>query len=337
MTKHDTATPERSLLTLRVDRGSSCLLCKVIGPVWPSSGIIFHSSCVPRDKHWCYCLVLLHLFIQLASCIISHDTFFENTRQFSIHRLNPWIHHVRCFIASCSILTVWRICHVFLFSQGRVSQLEEDLNDERTSGDHLMERLDKTKEQAGSLPHSPFQSADIHHFPNCSVWTLDIRYHQKHILGRVLRFQTLTLRQPLNHEWTARTSSTSLPLRCRHQSLASSACLWSRPPFIRAMWRGLIDTKHSAKTKEAAHYCEQLFTLPPPGLWLLLERKIVFTSDRAAQTSISWVKLNTFTLTWTCFSTDAVLFNNVGFSVSMNNSLHKIQAHVKSMVKHLHK
>ncbi|KAI3371219.1 hypothetical protein L3Q82_023843 [Scortum barcoo] len=36
--------------------------------------------------------------------------------------------------------------------EGCISQLEEDLNDERSSADRLMERLDKTKEQAGLLP-----------------------------------------------------------------------------------------------------------------------------------------------------------------------------------------
>lgn len=40
------------------------------------------------------------------------------------------------------------------FSQGRISRLVEDLNDERSSADCLMERLDKTKEQAGSHPYS---------------------------------------------------------------------------------------------------------------------------------------------------------------------------------------
>lgn len=33
-------------------------------------------------------------------------------------------------------------------SQERIRHLEEDLNDERSSSDRLMERLDKTKEQA---------------------------------------------------------------------------------------------------------------------------------------------------------------------------------------------
>lgn len=37
-------------------------------------------------------------------------------------------------------------------SQGRISQLEEDLTEERCSADRLMERLDKTKAQAGLLP-----------------------------------------------------------------------------------------------------------------------------------------------------------------------------------------
>lgn len=49
------------------------------------------------------------------------------------------------------MMMFWHIFHVFLSSQGRISQLEEDLNDERSSADRLMERLDKTKEQAGSL------------------------------------------------------------------------------------------------------------------------------------------------------------------------------------------
>lgn len=40
----------------------------------------------------------------------------------------------------------------FLSSQERISHLEEDLCDERGSADRLMERLDKTKEQAGLLP-----------------------------------------------------------------------------------------------------------------------------------------------------------------------------------------
>ena len=43
------------------------------------------------------------------------------------------------------------VFHVFLSSQGRISLLEGDLNDERSSADRLMERLDKTKEQAGLL------------------------------------------------------------------------------------------------------------------------------------------------------------------------------------------
>lgn len=55
---------------------------------------------------------------------------------------------------------------MLLSSQGRIGQLEEDLNDERGSADRLMERLDKTKEQARSLT-SPSHSvlARIHAFP----------------------------------------------------------------------------------------------------------------------------------------------------------------------------
>lgn len=59
-----------------------------------------------------------------------------------------------------------------LFSQGRISQLEEDLNDERNSADRLMERLDKIKEQAGFLSlrllpqfFSPTMSFVLHTFP----------------------------------------------------------------------------------------------------------------------------------------------------------------------------
>lgn len=45
----------------------------------------------------------------------------------------------------------WHIFRVFLSPQVRINQLEEDLNDERGSADRLMERLDKTKAQAGLL------------------------------------------------------------------------------------------------------------------------------------------------------------------------------------------
>lgn len=40
---------------------------------------------------------------------------------------------------------------VFLSSQERIGHLTEDLNDERSSADRLMERLDKAKEQARSV------------------------------------------------------------------------------------------------------------------------------------------------------------------------------------------
>lgn len=39
--------------------------------------------------------------------------------------------------------------------QGRISQLEEDLGEERSSSDRMMERLDKTKSQAGFLSLIP--------------------------------------------------------------------------------------------------------------------------------------------------------------------------------------
>lgn len=50
-------------------------------------------------------------------------------------------------------MVFWHIFCVFLASQGRIHQLEEDLNDERCSADRLMERLDKTKVQAGLILH----------------------------------------------------------------------------------------------------------------------------------------------------------------------------------------
>lgn len=53
----------------------------------------------------------------------------------------------------------WWICCCFdtlvvcsVCPQGRLRQLEEDLGEERCSGDRMMERLDKTKAQAGLLP-----------------------------------------------------------------------------------------------------------------------------------------------------------------------------------------
>lgn len=49
---------------------------------------------------------------------------------------------------------MWHFFPPLFFSQGRISRLVEDLNDERSSADCLMERLDKTKEQAGSHPYS---------------------------------------------------------------------------------------------------------------------------------------------------------------------------------------
>lgn len=47
----------------------------------------------------------------------------------------------------CSCFDTFVVCSVCL--QGRLRQLEEDLGEERCSGDRMMERLDKTKAQVG--------------------------------------------------------------------------------------------------------------------------------------------------------------------------------------------
>lgn len=78
MTKHYTASPVFTLLTLRIDRGSRCLLYKVIRPVWVFSGIFFHyfqfwnthihsavNKCI---KSWLICGYYL--------CIFHHVLFF---------------------------------------------------------------------------------------------------------------------------------------------------------------------------------------------------------------------------------------------------------------------
>jgi len=53
-----------------------------------------------------------------------------------------------CFAGQHYSLIPCNISHVLPSSQGRISQLEEDLDEEHSSADRLMERLDKTKEQA---------------------------------------------------------------------------------------------------------------------------------------------------------------------------------------------
>lgn len=81
-------------------------------------------------------------------------------RLFPNHSLRGYIHHVLCTGEHDSVMQnicwlevwFWHILNAFLSSQERISQLEEDLNEEHCSGDRLMERLDKTKVQAGFLP-----------------------------------------------------------------------------------------------------------------------------------------------------------------------------------------
>lgn len=70
---------------------------------------------------------------------------------------------------------------------------------------------------------------------------------------------------------------------CRQLSRTSWMETQSRPAFMGEERCRLIDTNHcygfSADTKrkkkkrKTANYCEQLFIIPSPGLWMLLERR----------------------------------------------------------------
>lgn len=155
MTKHYTVSPVFTLLTLRIDRGSRYLLYKVIRPVWVFSGIFFHSfqfqnSHIHSAVNKCITSLLICGYYL---CIFLHVLFFFFF--FSPSRFRFILSYVLVTRQSKAIYVNLTRCSdtFFLSSQGRINQLEEDLNDERGSADRLMERLDKTKTQAGLLSH----------------------------------------------------------------------------------------------------------------------------------------------------------------------------------------
>ncbi|KAM9352491.1 cingulin-like protein 1 [Symphorus nematophorus] len=57
--------------------------------------------------------------------------------------------------------------------EGRISQLEEDLNDERCSGDRLMERLDKTKAQMDQMRNELMQERAVRQDLECDKTSLE--------------------------------------------------------------------------------------------------------------------------------------------------------------------
>ncbi|XP_029289836.1 cingulin-like protein 1 isoform X2 [Cottoperca gobio] len=57
--------------------------------------------------------------------------------------------------------------------EGRIGQLEEDLNDERTSADRLMERLDKTKEQMDQMRSELMQEKSVKQDLECDKMSLE--------------------------------------------------------------------------------------------------------------------------------------------------------------------
>ncbi|XP_044050041.1 cingulin-like protein 1 isoform X1 [Siniperca chuatsi] len=72
--------------------------------------------------------------------------------------------------------------------EGRVSQLEEDLNDERSSADRLMERLDKTKEQMDQMRNELMQERAVRQDLECDKISLerqnkDLRTRVTHLEG----------------------------------------------------------------------------------------------------------------------------------------------------------
>ncbi|XP_077593082.1 cingulin-like protein 1 isoform X2 [Stigmatopora nigra] len=62
--------------------------------------------------------------------------------------------------------------HVKLL-QGRIGQLEEDMNDERNTADRLMERLDKTKEQVDQMRSELMQERAVRQDLECDNTSLD--------------------------------------------------------------------------------------------------------------------------------------------------------------------
>ncbi|KAM6925771.1 cingulin-like protein 1 isoform 1-T4 [Lycodopsis pacificus] len=72
--------------------------------------------------------------------------------------------------------------------EGRISQLEEDLNDERSSADRLMERLDKTKEQMDQMRSELMQEKAVRQDLECDKMSLerqnkDLRSRVTHLEG----------------------------------------------------------------------------------------------------------------------------------------------------------
>ncbi|XP_060891580.1 cingulin-like protein 1 isoform X1 [Labrus mixtus] len=71
--------------------------------------------------------------------------------------------------------------------ESRISQLEEDLNDERSSGDRLMERLDKTKEQTDQMRNELMQERTIRQDLECDK--LSLERQNKDLKGRVTHLE----------------------------------------------------------------------------------------------------------------------------------------------------
>uniref|UniRef100_A0A8C7YW09 Myosin tail domain-containing protein n=1 Tax=Oryzias sinensis TaxID=183150 RepID=A0A8C7YW09_9TELE len=71
--------------------------------------------------------------------------------------------------------------------EGRMSHLEEDLNDERSSADRLMERLDKTKEQMDQLRNELLQERTIRQDLECDKMSLERQ--NKDLKGRLAHLE----------------------------------------------------------------------------------------------------------------------------------------------------
>ncbi|KAK5902079.1 hypothetical protein CesoFtcFv8_007373 [Champsocephalus esox] len=71
--------------------------------------------------------------------------------------------------------------------EGRISQLEEDLNDERCSADRLMERLDKTKEQVDQMRAELMQERAVRQDLECDK--LSLERQNKDLKGRVTHLE----------------------------------------------------------------------------------------------------------------------------------------------------
>ncbi|KAM7002664.1 cingulin-like protein 1 isoform 2-T2 [Tautogolabrus adspersus] len=71
--------------------------------------------------------------------------------------------------------------------ESRISQLEEDLNDERSSADRLMERLDKTKEQMDQIRNELMQERAVRQDLECDK--LSLERQNKDLKGRVTHLE----------------------------------------------------------------------------------------------------------------------------------------------------